>query len=131
MPDPLAPPGTDRNSVPLRTARSTDDNRQDALHIDRHQFLPTEAALRIEGLCGQPEKMADGARVVRDFQPPFGAVSKPRDGVARIMSEHAIAASSHATSSSPTSTGMSLEWDPCLNGILGGFEMCNGSCRGL
>jgi hypothetical protein len=82
MPDPLAPPGTDRNSVPLRTARSTDDNRQDALHIDRHQFLPTEAALRIEGLCGQPEKMADGARVVRDFQPPFGAVSKPRDGVA-------------------------------------------------
>jgi hypothetical protein len=26
--------------------------------------------------------MADGARVVRDFQPPFGAVSKPRDGVA-------------------------------------------------
>ena len=69
MPDPLAPPGTGRNSVPLRTA-------QDALHIDRHQFLPTEAALRIEGLCGQPEKLADGAPLVRDFQPPFMAVSK-------------------------------------------------------
>jgi hypothetical protein len=41
--------------------------------------LPT---LRIEGLRGQPENMADGARLVRDFQPPFGAVSKPRDGVA-------------------------------------------------
>jgi hypothetical protein len=26
--------------------------------------------------------MADGARRVRDFEPPFGAVAKPCDGVA-------------------------------------------------
>jgi hypothetical protein len=31
----------------------------------------SEATLRIEGLCGQPEKLADGARLVRDFQLPF------------------------------------------------------------
>jgi hypothetical protein len=43
---------------------------------------PTEAALRVEGLCGHSEKMTDGARLVRDFQPPLGAVAKPRDGVA-------------------------------------------------
>jgi hypothetical protein len=41
-------------------------------------ILPTEAALRIEGLRDQPEKMANGARLVRDFQPPFRAVSKQR-----------------------------------------------------
>ena len=53
------------------------------MHIGRYQFLPIEAAaLRIEGLCGQPEKMADVARLVRDFQPPFGTVSEPRDSVA-------------------------------------------------
>jgi len=38
--------------------------------------------LAIEGLCGQPEKMADGARPIRDLQPPFWAVAKPCDGVA-------------------------------------------------
>ena len=30
----------------------------------------------VESLCGQPEKMPDGARLVHDFQPPNGAVSK-------------------------------------------------------
>jgi hypothetical protein len=38
--------------------------------------------LRIEGLYGQPEKMADGARLIRDFQPPLVAVSELRNGVA-------------------------------------------------
>jgi hypothetical protein len=44
--------------------------------------LPTEAALRIDGLYGQPEKMADGARLIRDFQPPLVTVSELRNGVA-------------------------------------------------
>jgi hypothetical protein len=35
-----------------------------------------------EALNGQSKKMADGARLIRDFQPPFGAVAKSRDGVA-------------------------------------------------
>jgi hypothetical protein len=42
---------------------------------------PTKAALRIEGLRGNPKKMACGAGLIHDFQPPFGAVAKPRDGV--------------------------------------------------
>src|SRR5258707_1105257 len=42
---------------------------------------PTEAALLIERLSGQSKKMADGAGLVRDFQPPFGAVAQPCDSV--------------------------------------------------
>jgi hypothetical protein len=38
--------------------------------------------LAIEALSGNPKKMADCARSVRDFQPPFGAIAKPRNGVA-------------------------------------------------
>jgi hypothetical protein len=44
--------------------------------------LPTEAALSIEALSGNPKKMTDSAWPVRDFQPPFGAVAKPRDCIA-------------------------------------------------
>ena len=40
------------------------------------------AALRIEALGGQSKKMADGARPIHDFQPPFRTVAKPCDGVA-------------------------------------------------
>jgi hypothetical protein len=35
-----------------------------------------------EGFCCHPEQMADGARLVHDFQSPFGAVSKTCDGIA-------------------------------------------------
>jgi hypothetical protein len=34
-----------------------------------------------EALGGQSKKMADGARFVRDLQPPFWIVAKPCDGV--------------------------------------------------
>jgi hypothetical protein len=37
-----------------------------------------------ETLGGQSKKMADGARPIRDFQPPFGTVAKPCDGVADL-----------------------------------------------
>ena len=37
---------------------------------------------RFESLRGHPEKMAGCARLIHDFQPPFRAVSKPRDGIA-------------------------------------------------
>jgi hypothetical protein len=56
--------------------------------------------------------MTDGARLVHDFQPPFGAVAKLAT-VSRIMSEHAIAASSQAAALSGKSTGKSLECEPC------------------
>jgi len=35
-----------------------------------------------EALGGLSKKMADGARPIRDFQPPFGTVAKPCNGVA-------------------------------------------------
>jgi hypothetical protein len=38
-----------------------------------------KAALVIECLCGHPEKMADGARFVCDFQPPFRALAQSID----------------------------------------------------
>jgi hypothetical protein len=43
-------------------------------------------SLAIEALSGNPKKMADSARPVRDFQPPFGAIAKPCDGVADHVS---------------------------------------------
>jgi hypothetical protein len=36
----------------------------------------------VERFRGQPEKMADGARLVCNFQPPLWTVAKPCDGVA-------------------------------------------------
>jgi tripartite-type tricarboxylate transporter receptor subunit TctC len=86
--------------------------------------------------AGHPELAIQGvlvSRVRRPYRSKVSAVSRKRwrmvpassatssrhSGpslslamMSRIMSEHAIAASSHAASSSPTSTGMSLEWDP-------------------
>ena len=38
--------------------------------------------LRIEALCGQSKKMADGARLVCDFQSPLRTVAKSCDDVA-------------------------------------------------
>jgi hypothetical protein len=38
-----------------------------------------KAALVIECLCGHPEKMADGARFVCDFQPLFRALAQSID----------------------------------------------------
>jgi hypothetical protein len=45
-----------------------------------------QTGLLFEGLCGQPKKMADGARPVFDLQPPFGAFTKPCDGIADHIS---------------------------------------------
>jgi hypothetical protein len=73
-------PLTKTGTIPLPVCRS-DDSRQIALYMMAINVANC-SALWIEGLCGYPKKVEDGARLVRDFQPPFGAVSKPRDGVA-------------------------------------------------
>jgi hypothetical protein len=87
---------------------STDDSRQIALHIDDYQ-------------CRQLRRPYGSkvSAVIRNrwrTAPDSSATSSRHSGpslslamVSRIISEHAVAASSQAASSSPRSTGTSLE----------------------
>ena len=67
-----------------RTARGPE--RPDSAHGFREPSIqvrarPSGGLYGRKGLRGQPKKMADGARLVCDFEPPFGMVAEPRDGI--------------------------------------------------
>jgi hypothetical protein len=47
--------------------RGVRDSQQAKFNAWFEKRPPTKAALRIEALCGQSKKMADGARLVCDF----------------------------------------------------------------
>jgi hypothetical protein len=56
--------------------------RLDELKSQNQASRLADATLGIEALCGQAKAMADGARFVRDLDPPLGTISKPCDGIA-------------------------------------------------